>query len=79
MGKSNGIRAAVKNDLTFDTEVDASDIRVEEMDGDAVLTGASRAIRSTSRRPRWRLALPASDAYATTCRSRFRPAITATT
>jgi hypothetical protein len=33
MGKSNDIRAAVIGDLTFDPDVDASDIRVEEMDG----------------------------------------------
>lgn len=40
MGKSNDIRAAVIDDLTFDPDVDASDIRVEEMDGDVVLTGS---------------------------------------
>ena len=39
MGKSNDIRGAVIDDLTFDPDVDASDIRVEEMDGDVVLTG----------------------------------------
>src|SRR2546429_8719730 len=39
MGKSNDIRAAVIDDLTFDPDVDASDIGVEEMDGDVVLTG----------------------------------------
>src|SRR5207302_10791209 len=30
----------VIDDLTFDPDVDASDIRVEEMDGDVVLTGS---------------------------------------
>ena len=40
MGKSNDIRAAVIDDLMFDPDVDASDIRVEEMDGDVVLTGS---------------------------------------
>ena len=40
MGKSNDIGAAVIDDLTFDPDVDASDIRVEETDGDVVLTGS---------------------------------------
>jgi len=40
MGKSNDIPAAVIDDLTFDPDVDASDIRVEEMDGNVVLTGS---------------------------------------
>jgi osmotically-inducible protein OsmY len=40
MGKSNDIRAAVIDDLTFDPDVDASDIRVEELDGAVVLTGS---------------------------------------
>ena len=39
MGKSNDIRAAVIDDLTFDPDVDASDIGVEEVDGVVVLTG----------------------------------------
>ena len=39
MGKSNDIRVAVIDDLTFDPDVDASDIRVEE-DRDVVLTGS---------------------------------------
>jgi osmotically-inducible protein OsmY len=39
MGKSNDIRAAVIDDLMFDPDVDASDIRVAEMNGDVVLTG----------------------------------------
>jgi osmotically-inducible protein OsmY len=39
MSKSNDIRAAVVDDLTFDPDVEASDIRVEEVDGDVVLTG----------------------------------------
>ena len=37
MGKSSDIRAAVIDDLTFDPDVDASDIRVAEMNGDVVL------------------------------------------
>jgi hypothetical protein len=40
MGESNDIRAAVIDDLTFDPDVDASDIRVAEMNGDVVLTGS---------------------------------------
>ena len=40
MGISSDIRAAVIDDLTFDPDVDASDIRVEEMDGDVMLTGS---------------------------------------
>jgi osmotically-inducible protein OsmY len=40
MGKSSDIRAAVIDDLTFDPDVDASDIRVAEMNGDVVLTGS---------------------------------------
>src|SRR5689334_9450948 len=39
MGRSNDIRAAGIDDLTFDPDVDASDIRVEETDGDVVFTG----------------------------------------
>ena len=42
MSKSNDIRAAVIDDLTFDPDVDASDIRVEELAGDVVLTGSVR-------------------------------------
>ena len=79
MGRSNDIRAAVIDDLTFDPDVDASDIRVEETDGDVVLTGSVPSYRSTSKRPRWRLALPASDACTATRRSRCRTAIMATT
>jgi osmotically-inducible protein OsmY len=40
MGKTSDIRAAVIDDLTFDPDVNASDIRVEETDGDVVLTGS---------------------------------------
>ena len=40
MDKSSDIRAAVIDDLTFDPDVDASDIRVAEMNGDVVLTGS---------------------------------------
>jgi osmotically-inducible protein OsmY len=39
MGMSSDIRAAIIDDLTFDPDVDASGIRVEEMNGDVVLTG----------------------------------------
>src|SRR5579871_191011 len=40
MGKSSDIRAAVIDDLTFDPDVDASDTRAAEMNGDVVLTGS---------------------------------------
>jgi hypothetical protein len=40
MGRSSDIRAAVIDDLTFDPDVDASDSRVAEMNGDVVLTGS---------------------------------------
>jgi len=40
MGRSNDIRAAVIDDLTFDPDVDASDIGIEEIDGGVVLTGS---------------------------------------
>jgi osmotically-inducible protein OsmY len=40
MGKSNDVRAAVIDDLTFDPDVDASDITVENRDGDVVLSGS---------------------------------------
>ena len=42
MGESSDIRAPVIDDLTFDPDVDASDIRVAEMNGDVVLTGVRR-------------------------------------
>jgi osmotically-inducible protein OsmY len=40
MGKSNDICAAVIDDLTFDPDVDASDITVENREGDVVLSGS---------------------------------------
>jgi osmotically-inducible protein OsmY len=40
MGKSKDIRAAVIDDLTFDPDVDASDITVEDRDGEVVLAGS---------------------------------------
>ena len=40
MGRSNDIRAAVIDDLTFDPDVDASDITVEDRDGEVVLAGS---------------------------------------
>jgi hypothetical protein len=40
MGKSSDIRTAVIDDLTLDPDVDASDIRVAEMNGDVVPTGS---------------------------------------
>ena len=40
MGTTNDIRAAVIDDLTFDPDVDESDITVEYRDGDVVLTGS---------------------------------------
>jgi osmotically-inducible protein OsmY len=42
MGESSDIRAPVIDDLPFDPDVDASDIRVAEMNGDVVLTGVRR-------------------------------------
>ena len=42
MGESSDIRAPVIDGLPFDTDVDASDIRVAEMNGDVVLTGVRR-------------------------------------
>ena len=39
MDTSSDIRAAVIDDLTFDPDVVAADIRVAEMNGDVVLTG----------------------------------------
>ena len=75
MGKSNDIRAAVIDDLTFDPDVDASDIGVEEMDGDVVLTGnvpsypqyvqaaavAARAVGVRCVRNHLQVALPPGD------------------
>ncbi len=40
MGKSKDIRAAVIDDLTFDPDVDASDITVEDRNGEVVLAGS---------------------------------------
>jgi osmotically-inducible protein OsmY len=40
MDESNDIRAAVKDDLTFDPDVDARDITVEDRDGEVVLRGS---------------------------------------
>jgi osmotically-inducible protein OsmY len=40
MGKTNDIRAAVLDDLTFDPDVEASDITVEDRDGEVVLAGS---------------------------------------
>ena len=40
MSETNDIRAAVIDDLTFDPEVDASDITVEDKDGEVVLGGS---------------------------------------
>jgi osmotically-inducible protein OsmY len=40
MGKTNDIRAAVLDDLTFDPDVEASDITVEDKDGEVVLAGS---------------------------------------
>lgn len=39
MDESNDISAAVKDDLTFDPDVDASHITVEDRDGEVVLSG----------------------------------------
>ena len=40
MSETNDIRAAVIDDLTFDPDVDASDITVEDKDGKVVLGGS---------------------------------------
>jgi osmotically-inducible protein OsmY len=40
MSKANDIRAAVTDDLTFDPDVDASGITVENRDGEVVLAGS---------------------------------------
>ncbi len=40
MGRSNDIRAAVIDDLTFDPDVDASDITVEDRDGEVALAAS---------------------------------------
>lgn len=40
MSETNDIRAAVIDDLTFDPDVDASDITVEDKDGEVVLGGS---------------------------------------
>ena len=75
MSKSSDIRAAVIDDLTFDPDIDASDIRVEEMDGDVVLTGcvpgypqylqaaavAARAVGVRCVRNHLQIALPPAD------------------
>ena len=75
MGKSNHIRAAVIDDLTFDPGVDASDITVKNRDGDVVLSGsvpsypryveaaavARRVARVKDVRNRLEVALPPGD------------------
>jgi osmotically-inducible protein OsmY len=40
MGKTNDIRAAVLDDLTFDPDVEAAGITVEDRDGEVVLAGS---------------------------------------
>jgi len=40
MGRTNDIRAAVMDDLTFAPDVDASGINVEDRDGEVVLAGS---------------------------------------
>jgi osmotically-inducible protein OsmY len=40
MSQTDDIRAAVIDDLTFDPDVDAAAIRVEDTDGDVVLSGS---------------------------------------
>ena len=40
MSQTRDIRAAVLDDLTFDPDLDASDITVEDRDGDVVLAGS---------------------------------------
>ena len=40
MSETNDIRAAVIDDLTFDPDVDASDITVEDRDGEVALAAS---------------------------------------
>jgi hypothetical protein len=40
MGRRNDIRAAVIDDLTFDPDIDASDITVEDRDGEVALAAS---------------------------------------
>jgi hypothetical protein len=75
MGESSDIRVPVIDDLTFDPYVDASDIRVAEVNEDVVTPSVPsypQYVQATAvaARP------AASDACATTCRWRYRPAIT---
>ena len=39
MGQTNDVRDAVEDELTFDPDVDASDITVENTDGTVTLNG----------------------------------------
>jgi osmotically-inducible protein OsmY len=45
MGRTNDIRAAVIDDLTFDPDVDASGITVEDRNGEVVLAGSVPSYR----------------------------------
>jgi osmotically-inducible protein OsmY len=46
MGRTDDIRAVVIDDLTFDPDVDASGITVEDRDGEVVLAGSVPSYRS---------------------------------
>ncbi len=75
MSETNDIRPAVIDDLTFDPDVDASDITVENRDGEVVLagsvpsypqylqaaTGAGRVAGVTDVRNQMEVALPPGD------------------
>ena len=75
MSETNDIGAAVIDDLTFDPDVDATDIAVEDRDGEVVLTGsvpsysqyieaaavASRVAGVTDVRNHLEIALPPGD------------------
>jgi len=46
MGKTDDVRDAVEDKLTFDPDVDASDVRFENTDGTVSLDGTVPSIRS---------------------------------
>jgi len=51
MGRTNDIRAAVIDDLTFDPDVDPSGITVEDRDGEVVLAGSVPSYRQYMEAP----------------------------
>jgi osmotically-inducible protein OsmY len=52
MSETNDIRPAVTDDLTFDPDVDVSDITVENRDGEVVLTGSVPSCPEPGKPPR---------------------------